>query len=56
MECLVAKECRVLNLPIEPVWIQGLQFIEAMTETPAVSKTPGVVETMALTPRVSLFH
>ena len=55
MECLVAKECRVLNLPIEPLWIQGLQFIEAMTETPAVSKTPGVVETMALTPRVSLF-
>jgi hypothetical protein len=55
MECLVAKECRVLNLPIEPVWIQGLQFIEVMTEMPAVSKTPGVVETMALSPRVSLF-
>jgi hypothetical protein len=55
LECLVAKECLVLNLPIEPVWIQGLQFIETMTETPAVSKTPGVVETMILTPRVSLF-
>ena len=55
MECLVAKECRVLNLPIEPVWIQGLQFIETMTEMPAVSKTPGVVETITLTPRVSLF-
>jgi hypothetical protein len=55
MECLVAKECRVLNLPIEPMWIQGLQFIETMTETPAVSKMPCVMETMALTPRVSLF-
>jgi hypothetical protein len=55
MECLVAKECRVLNLPIEPLWIQGLQFIEAMTEAPAVTKMPGVVETMALTPRVSIF-
>jgi hypothetical protein len=55
LECLVAKECLVLNLPIEPVWIQGLQFIETMTETPAVSKTPGVVEIMVLTPRVSLF-
>ncbi len=55
VECLVAKECRVLNLPFEPIWIQGLQFTETMTEMPAVSKTPGVVETMALTPRVSLF-
>jgi hypothetical protein len=55
LECLVAKECLVLNLPIEPVWIQGLQFIEAMTEAPTVSKTPSVVETIALTPKVSLF-
>jgi hypothetical protein len=55
LECLVAKECLVLNLPIEPVWIQGLQFIETMTEATTVSKTPGVVETMILTPRVSLF-
>ena len=55
LECLVAKECLVLNLPTEPVWIQGLQIIETMTEATFVSKTPGVVETMILTPRVSLF-
>lgn len=55
MECLLAKECRVLNLPIEPVWIQGLQFAEVMAESPLVSNATRVVETMALAPNVSLF-
>lgn len=55
LECLVAKECRVLNLPVEPLWIQGLQFILAMAETPSVSNAPRVNQTLALAPSVSLF-
>jgi hypothetical protein len=55
MECLLAKECRVLNLPIEPLWIQGLQFSENMSESPAVSNSPRVEHTMTITPKASLF-
>lgn len=55
MECLLAKECRVLNLPIEPIWIQGLRFTESMNEAPAVSNAPRVLEIMTLTPGASLF-
>jgi hypothetical protein len=55
MECLVAKECRVLNLPLEPLWIQGLRFEESLSELPSVSNDPQVQQTMALTPNVSLF-
>ncbi|HJW28203.1 MAG TPA: carboxypeptidase-like regulatory domain-containing protein [Saprospiraceae bacterium] len=54
LECLVAKECRILNLPPEPLWIQGLQFSENMGETPAVSNSPRVEQTISLTPKVSL--
>jgi len=55
VECLVAKECRVLNLPVEPLWIQGLQFPEAMSEGAAASNSPRVEENMTLSPGVSLF-
>ncbi len=55
VECLVAKECRVLNLPIEPLWIQGLRFPENMSEAPSVSNSPRVEQAMILTPKVSLF-
>jgi hypothetical protein len=55
VECLVAKECRVLNLPVEPLWIQGLQFPQAISEGAAVSNFPQVEENLALSPSVSLF-
>lgn len=55
VECLVAKECRVLNLPVEPLWMQGLQFSETMSEFPAVSNSPRVEENLSLSPSVSIF-
>ena len=55
MECMVAKECRVLNLPIEPLWIQGLQFLEQMSESPTISNSTSITEMLTESPSVSLF-
>jgi hypothetical protein len=56
LEFLRAKEIRVLNLPINPIWMSSIHNTDNdMSEGAFVSKDPAISNALALTPSVTLF-